>query len=113
MSPRILRKPWQFKRVYRDGKKLDCKYAVVFYYRTEAESEGPVFGCVASKRVGGAVKRSRAKRLLREAARQTAPLFGADDCWVVLVARAAVLDVTSDDLAAEVEKALRDEGLIH
>ena len=41
---------------------------------------------VASKRVGGAVRRNRAKRLLREAARQLAWRSGLD---VVLVARAA------------------------
>lgn len=56
---------------------------------------------VASRRVGGAVQRNRAKRLLREAARQL-PLR--PDVDVVLVARApcaaARLDVVADEVQA-------------
>jgi ribonuclease P protein component len=111
MSTHILKKPWQFRQVYRDGKKIDCKYAVLFYYRTGEPAE-PLFGFVASKRLGNAVRRSRAKRLLRVAAGRTAGRFKHNDIWVVLVARAAILNTKSDDLAREVERKLRDEGLL-
>ena len=53
---------------------------------------------VASRRVGGAVRRNRAKRLLREAARTLAWRAGSD---VVLVARAACADSDVHAVSAE------------
>jgi len=58
-------------------------------------------GVTASRRVGNAVARNRAKRLLREAARCLYPQFGVG--WdVMLVARAGILEVKEP----QVEKAL-------
>jgi len=54
---------------------------------------------VASRRVGGAVRRNRAKRLLREAARHVAWRAGTD---VVLVARGACADSGFHAVRAEV-----------
>lgn len=58
---------------------------------------------VASRRVGSAVERNRAKRLLREAARRVTWRHGAD---VALVARAACAQSGLDEVLAE----LRDLG---
>lgn len=54
-----------------------------------SDAPGPRLTVVASKRVGNAVRRNRAKRLLREAARGRAWRDGTD---VVLVARAPSAD---------------------
>jgi ribonuclease P protein component len=113
MFPLTLQKPWQFRQVYRDGEKIDCKYAVLFYYRTGQPTPAPLFGFVASKRLGNAVNRNRAKRLLRVAAGRTAPRVRHNDLWIVMVARAGILKIRSDDLTAEVERKLRDEGVIN
>mgnify|MGYP002402874811 CR=1 FL=1 len=52
------------------------------------EAAGPVgFGLTASKRVGGAVARNRARRRLREAARALLPEMGLPGVDYVLVAR--------------------------
>lgn len=56
---------------------------------------------VASRRVGGAVRRNRAKRLLREAARTLAWTPGHD---VVLVARAACADSSLAQVSAELAR---------
>ena len=64
---------------------------------------------VASRRVGTAVNRNRAKRLLREAARQLPWRSGLD---VVLVARAAAADSGLDAVAAEVRRLAGDLGAL-
>ena len=112
MSLRVLRKPWQFRQVYRDGKKIDCKYAVLFYYRTGACADGPRFGFVASKRLGGAVQRNRAKRLLRAAAGRAVAHLKHQDLWIVLVARSGIANIRSQQLLAEIYRQLVDEGLV-
>ncbi len=112
MPRNVLRSPWQFRLVYQDGKKIVCKYSILFYRRTGEPNGGPLFGVVASKRVGDAVRRNRAKRLLREAVRNTENRLKSRDLWVVLVARGAILDASSDDVTRDLQHALRGEGLI-
>jgi ribonuclease P protein component len=60
---------------------------------------------VASRRVGGAVDRNRARRILRAAWREVAHLVG-DAHDVVLVARAGVRGAKTQDLVAEMTKLL-------
>ncbi|MGC1302585.1 MAG: ribonuclease P protein component [Caulobacteraceae bacterium] len=49
-------------------------------------------GFTATKKIGGAVVRNRAKRRLREAARALLPLHGTPGCDYVFVARAGTVD---------------------
>jgi len=107
-----LKASWQFRKVYDDGKKLVGDYAVVFYYRNPEESDGPCFGVVASKRVGGAVQRSRAKRLLREAARELSGKSNHSDIWIVLVAKSRIKGRTSTEVVDDIGRAMTTAGLI-
>lgn len=63
---------------------------------------------VASRRVGGAVERNRARRILREAWREVAPMVG-DGNDVVIVAREAIRGAKTRDLVAEMTELLRRE----
>lgn len=59
---------------------------------------GPLrFGVVASRRVGGAIRRNRAKRRLREVFRRNEPreAVAAD---VVLIARNAIIEASFQDI---------------
>jgi ribonuclease P protein component len=60
---------------------------------------------VATKRVGGAVERNRAKRILREAWRQVSPQV-TGDLDTVLVAREAIRDATTQDLVDDMTDVL-------
>ena len=112
MTPNVLRNSWQFRQVYRNGKKVVCKYAVVFYHQTGEPDGGPFFGVVASKRVGGAVHRNKAKRLLREAIRNTAHRMTRRDLWIVVVAKKSILTCEFEDLSTDIREAMAGAGLI-
>ena len=60
---------------------------------------------VAGRRIGGAVLRNRARRILRAAWREVEDKVE-DGYDVVVVARAAIVGVRSQDLVAEVEELL-------
>jgi ribonuclease P protein component len=63
---------------------------------------------VATRRVGGAVERNRAKRILREAWRQVSPQV-TGDIDAVLMAREAIRGATTQDLVSEMTELLPRE----
>jgi ribonuclease P protein component len=63
-------------------------------------------GFTASRKVGGAVERNRAKRRLRAAAAATLPLLGREGHDYVLVARTATLSRHFAELIRDLSKAL-------
>jgi len=66
---------------------------------------------VASRRVGGAVQRNRARRILREAWREVASP-AADGNDVVIVAREAIRGAKTQDLVAEMRESISREPLV-
>jgi len=67
------------------------------------------FSVVASRKVGGAVDRNRAKRILRAAWREMAS-EDSDAIDVVLVAREGIRGVKTQDLVTEMTESLRAQG---
>jgi len=63
-------------------------------------------GFTASRKVGGAVQRNRAKRRLRAAAASLLPLYGRERHDYVLVARTATLSRPFSDLLEDFKQAL-------
>lgn len=102
---RTLPHAWQFRRCYDSGKKLVAKHAVIFLHPAETR-DGVRVGVVASRKVGGAVKRSRAKRLLRQAARRVVPKWNDRHIWVVLVAKASIVEARAVEIEDDIERAL-------
>jgi ribonuclease P protein component len=66
---RRLSRSAEFERVYRQGRSKANRFLVLYAFpRDEAQADGgPRLGLTVSRRVGGAVERSRIKRVLREA----------------------------------------------
>ena len=101
VAPARLRGP-DVRETLRRGRRY-AGTRVILYERPGLDHHGA--GFVAGRRVGGAVKRNRARRLLREAWRSLAPEIdrGAD---VVFVARREILEGTFADLVNEVRTLL-------
>jgi ribonuclease P protein component len=64
------------------------------------------FGFTATKRLGGAVQRNRAKRRLREAARALGPTLTQPGCDYVFIARQGAIDRPWDRLLDDMKRAL-------
>lgn len=64
-------------------------------------------GFTASKKVGGAVQRNRAKRRLRALADEVLVPHAKNGVDYVLIARAGTLDRRFDDLRIDMEKAMK------
>jgi ribonuclease P protein component len=80
--------------------------AITIEARRRAE-DGPIgLGLTATKRIGGAVVRNRARRRLREAARQLLPELGLPGVDYVLVARQQTPDAPWPALLDDVRNAL-------
>lgn len=92
------------RRVFDEGRSLHGDRVVLFLAPGSGAS-----AVVAGRRVGGAVERNRAKRVLRAAWREVAPPRTDED--VVLVARGAIRGSKTQDLVAEMTEMLRrDRG---
>ena len=96
---------WQFRHCYDTGKKLVARHAIIFLHASET-SDGVRVGVVASRKVGGAVKRNRAKRLLRQTARRVALRWNDRHIWVVLVAKASIVEARASEIEDDIERAL-------
>lgn len=90
----ILNQNKDFLNLYRRGKYIPSKYSVI-YVRPNGKPYNR-FGITAGKKIGNAVCRNRAKRLIRLAyqkAEAKLPI-GID---IVVVARSGILGISSDE----------------
>ena len=98
-----------FRRMYARGKSYVSPALVTYVMRNRSGSLR--VGITTSKKVGNAVKRSRSRRVIREAFRVSAGRVkpGYD---FVFVARRKTPFVKSTDLSRVMEKHLRDAGVL-
>lgn len=106
---RLVRRP-DFLRVAERGRRCALPGMVVQSCPAPAGIAGIRLGLTASRKVGGAVARNRARRRLRALAGQVLPAHGAPDHDYVLVARQATVTRDWRALAGDLETALRRLG---
>ena len=87
----------EFDLVYAQGRRSVCDALVLLHLESAPE---PRVAFVASRKVGGAVARNRAKRVMRAAFRQAADDLPENLGWMVLIARREILPLKSHEVAA-------------
>lgn len=91
-----IRRRADFEETYDSGTRASGRLMTLFARQTS----GPVarLGIAATRKLGGAVKRNRAKRLVRELFRQRKPAAGLD---IIVVPRREFFDASFDSLTRE------------
>ena len=94
---RIRRRP-EFQRAYEKGRRIHGRFMTVFFLRADVPQSR--LGVSATRKLGGAVVRNRAKRRFREAFRRGQFPAGVD---IVVIPRPAALEAPFGEVAAELQ----------
>lgn len=104
-----IKENYEFRRAYTRGKSLVTPYAVIYAFKTKRN--GVRLGITTGKKIGKAVERNRAKRLITAAFRNVLPKICVGYDYVI-VARGRILNVKSTVVEKAFIKVLSDSGLI-
>ena len=96
-----IRRRADFQRIYNQGMRLHGRYSTVFVLRND--HDGCRLGIAATKKLGGAVQRNRAKRLIREVFRRNKIAKGLD---IVIIPKRELLDASLTVIEADYLKIL-------
>ena len=112
-----------FSKAYKNGKKAGGKYICVYllpdYHAARLQRANPLksrinrIGLTAAKKLGGAVTRNRAKRIMREAYYRLLKTYDVKTGYIIIIAaRSAAVKVGTPDVYAELEEAFSELGLL-
>lgn len=104
-----IKRDFEFRRAYNKGKSYVSPVLVV--YAIKRRQPCVRIGITTGKKVGNAVRRSRARRVIREAYRNLIPQDAAG--WdVIFVARTRTALVKEQDIEASMKELLTKAGVI-
>jgi ribonuclease P protein component len=96
---RRVRKRRDFQLAFERGTRVHGRYVTVLMSPTSSTSAR--LGIVATRKLGGAVERNRAKRLIREAFRQSVPPGVPPVVDAVVIPRRELFDASYSSLVAD------------
>jgi ribonuclease P protein component len=103
-----MQKKSNFQNVFAIGKSYLSRHVVIYIVK-----DRPIkYGIIASKKVGNAIRRNRAKRLLRETIRLNQDRLRVD-CQMIFIARAAINDASLREVEKSVLYIWRKAGIFN
>jgi ribonuclease P protein component len=98
-----------FQRVYSKG--ISCASGVLITYILQRRGGQNLLGITTSKKIGNAVKRNRARRIIKEAYRQVSPSLKTG-YFIVFVARGKTPSIKMNQVKTEMTRHFGKLGLI-
>lgn len=105
-----LKRRGEFLKVAGQGRKWATPGLVLQALSRPGPQQGTRYGLTASRKVGGAVARNRARRRLRALAEHWLPVAGRADTDYVLIARSATVHRPFQELERDLQVALERVG---
>ena len=117
LKPGVLRGSENFSKVYNKGKSVGDKYVVIFYRKNGLDHNRTAF--LASKKVGNAVTRNRARRLMKESVRTSAAIeeiysktaLNNEGYDIIFIARNTIKGRKCGEVKKSIANALRRTGI--
>ncbi len=103
-----LKKKYMFAYCYKVGKVAHSKSCLMYY--TPSKNKNVKVGISVSKKVGGAVSRNRARRVIREAITPFLETINKNNN-IIIVARENILSFSFDDIKRDIEYMLKKAGI--
>jgi len=104
LKQNVLRKRTDFSAIYNKGKSLGERYVVLFYRKNDLPYSRTAF--LASKKVGNAVERNRARRLMKESVR-TSQVELPEGYDYIFIARNTIINRKCADVKKSIEAAIK------
>ncbi|MGN0521355.1 MAG: ribonuclease P protein component [Eubacterium sp.] len=110
MKSKTLKENKDFRRLYYRGKSLASPCIVS--YAMKSRCDYTRIGITSSKKIGKAVKRNRARRVIRAAFSQLEPRINGS--WdIVFVARTKTTEAKMQEVLAQMEVQLKELGVLN
>jgi len=109
LKKEVLRRNSDFSSIYKKGKSVGDRFVVVFSKKNNLPYNRTAF--LASKKVGNAVARNRARRLMKESYRSVNDQF-ATGYDIIFIARKTITNSKFADVKKSIEAAARKAKLL-